>query len=541
MLITKKSTSSLAYVALFALIFFSFYFALGSYPLLDNNEGLYASIAKNMLLQKNFVIPHLNGVPYIEKPPLLYWLLAGSFHLFGYHAWAARLVTTSSAALLVGIILYFTRRWGKAKAGFLGAIIFSSSIGIAIIARMVYFDMLFTLLISLNLFCWFQWHRKQSRSILRLGYFFLGLAVLTKGMVAGILVYGSFTAFLILEKDYCKLIKLFDPLGILLFLIVTLPWHIAATLQHRGFAWHYFIEEHILRFLNQREPHDYYNGPIYYYLPRILIYLFPWSLSLPWIFKKNETRNPGENQLLRFCWCWLLVPLLFFSISSAKANYYMIVSMPALALILGIKLDSVVTQKVFKIWGSTALIIIALALLSLYQLVPSLINGISIPLTVTAMAILGLALVIILFATSRTAAAIIFSLSIVPTITLVIAYLEVNQTTLSTASAGSYLNKKITPQQALYLYQDFENISALAFYAPRYFKIIDSKSSDLYYGAHLEEYGEYFIDKTQLAAIPKNSIIVVPTKKLRQFYGNKNLPRLKPRQCFDRLVMLATD
>ena len=139
------------YPILATLIFFSFYFAIGDYTLLNNNDGLYASIAKHMLLTKSFIIPYLNCVPYIEKPPLLYWLLASSFSIFGFTAFAARFVTATSATLLCFAMLYFTHKIKLSKVGIMATLIFASSIGVSIIARMVYFDMLLSFLIASTL------------------------------------------------------------------------------------------------------------------------------------------------------------------------------------------------------------------------------------------------------------------------------------------------------------------------------------------------------------------------------------------------------
>ena len=108
-----------------------------------------------MLLSKKFIIPHLNCVPYIEKPPLLYWLMSLSFSIFGFTASAARLITSTSAAFVCVAIVYFIKKIKLPQIGITSAIIFASSIGISIVARMVYFDMLFTALIAGALLCLF--------------------------------------------------------------------------------------------------------------------------------------------------------------------------------------------------------------------------------------------------------------------------------------------------------------------------------------------------------------------------------------------------
>lgn len=421
-------------------MFFSFYCAIGAYPLFDNNEGLYASIAKYMLQQQDFIIPHVNHIVYIEKPPLLYWLMSLSFAVFGCTAFAARLVTVSSAALICLLLVYFGKKTKNNELGLISAIIFASSIGVSIIARMVYFDMLFTLMITgalMGFFCWYD-AGSRSHAMLRIGYGFCALAVLTKGLIALVLIGGSFGLFLLWQRDYRKFYQALDPIGIMVFLLIVLPWHLAATLKHQGFAWSYLIEEHFLRFLGQREPHDYYSGPFYYYLPRIIIYMFPWSLWLPVVFWQYRRIAPAQQRLLSFCWCWLLVPLVFFSLSSAKANYYMIVSMPALALILGLSIKQLLHDSRIKL------------------------------------------------------AFLVTAWLIIPLVLLMVWYIKQHEDQLSSAAMGNYLAGQ-TRQLPLYVYQDFEDISALFFYAPGSFKIVDSKSHDLYYGAKLPQASEFLV------------------------------------------------
>jgi 4-amino-4-deoxy-L-arabinose transferase-like glycosyltransferase len=538
MLTLAKKHEHWWYLILAVLAFFSFYFAIGTYPLFDNNEGLYASIAKFMLLHKEFIIPHLNCVPYIEKPPLLYWLLAGSFSLFGLTTIAARLVTTTCAVLTCIAIVFFAKKIKQSQTGIMAALIFTSSIGVSIIARMVYFDMLFTFLISCALFSLFYWYESYKISALRIGYLFLGLAILTKGLVAIILIFGSFFLFLVLEKKLRRLYEALDPMGIALFLAVVLPWHIAAIMRHQDFFRHYIIEEHFLRFLNQREPHDYYHGPIYYYLPRIMIYLFPWSLFAPLIFWRTKNISPIEKKLLNFSWSWLLVPLMFFSLSSAKANYYMIVSAPALAMILSIKITNLFTThhyRTFGIWSATILFVTALALGAGYYLFyPSSFVIIAIVYAL----VIGIT---ILFMARRLDATMVMIASlIIPIVIIMISYLGIIKNDISTEEAGSYLSLQ-AKDKSLYIYEDFENVSALAFYAPSCFKIIDSKSNDLYYGKTLPKFKPWFIDKKEFLhdARHQQVYIAVPIKKLLQFYREMEPAKFSTLKKFNLVTIVS--
>lgn len=536
-------------VILALLMFFSFYFALGNYALLNNNEGLYASIAKHMLQNKAFIIPYLNCVPYIEKPPLLYWLLSLSFSVYGFTAFAARFVTATSATLLCFSILYFARKIKQPKIGITATLIFASSIGVSIIARMVYFDMLFSFLIGGTLFCWFHWYETQKTVALRIGYILLGFAILTKGLVAIILTCGSFGAFLLLEKSFWKHLRLaLDGPGVLLFLAVVLPWHITAIIQHKNFFWHYFINEHFLRFLDLREPHDYYHGPIYYYLPRILIYLFPWSFFTPLIFLRTKHSSPIEQKLLRFSWCWLLLPLAFFSFSSAKANYYMIVSMPALAIILGAKLNAFFASKQRRFFNiATTLFLFATAAglgLAFVESLAKFPEIMACEKTILATIMYGLTtgIISLIFIHQPQVAAIALAGLIIPISVATTSILKSINEDISAEKTGIYLaqNTKTNP---VYLYQDFENISAIAFYSNVCFKIIDSQSSDLYYGSQLPQFKQWFLTKKEFLQETKNMPFygVIPNKKLEQFYQNIDTPKLSILKQYQELTIISNN
>ncbi|CAN5743164.1 hypothetical protein BH11PSE12_BH11PSE12_04630 [soil metagenome] len=174
---------------------FSFLYDLGRYPLLDNNEGLYAEIAREMLETGNFIIPHLLGVPYLEKPPLLYWLMAASFYIFGPTAASARLISASAMLVLAMMLLLFCRRLGNLRVGIYALLIFSTTVPATLVSRTVIFDPLLTMLIGACLLSYLQWYRNHKRSWIYTAAIFLALATLEKGGVAIILVAGIIIFF----------------------------------------------------------------------------------------------------------------------------------------------------------------------------------------------------------------------------------------------------------------------------------------------------------------------------------------------------------
>jgi 4-amino-4-deoxy-L-arabinose transferase-like glycosyltransferase len=404
--------------AAFILTLFSCFFGLGSYGLLDNNEGLYASIARDMAAGGNLIIPHLNGLPYIEKPPMLYWLTALSFHLFGTSEWAARLPEALALLGTIAACSVFIGRKVGANAGAATALVISSSLVTLVIGREILCDMLFTCFVTCALLAAYNWYASQKRLWLLAAYVAGALAVLTKGPTALALIGGVALSFLVVERiKFTVWRRAIDPFGIALFLLIAAPWFILASREEPDFAWFYFINEHVLRFLNLRQPHDYYNGPWWYYLPRILGYLFPWTLFLPLLARSPRTT------LERFLYCWFGWMLFFFSLSGAKANYYMIVGIPPLAMLLGCACAARLPKSAIAILASTIVIMVPMAICLFQDVEP------------------------------------LFSQKIVAD------YLNTHDAAMETG-----------------MYRDFEEFSAIPFYLNRRIPVVDSQSGDLLYG-----------------------------------------------------------
>jgi 4-amino-4-deoxy-L-arabinose transferase-like glycosyltransferase len=471
-----------------------FYVGLGDYGLLNNNEGLYASIGQTMWQTGNYSIPHLNGVPYIEKPPLLYWLSALSYQLLGMNEFAARFFPATAGVIscltLYGWALYgWGRKLNQTHIGLMAAGILATSLGFVLFSRMVFFDGLLTCFLTLAFAAFYFFYTSDQRRYLRFSYAFLALAILSKGLVAGILFALVILTFLNADRSFVRFFKkLFDPWALLIFLAIALPWHIIATIQEPGFAWFYFVNEHFLRFLDLKEPRDYYHGPIYYYIPRLAAYLVPWTPLLRLLFMRSATSSSSDSSLLKFLWCWFLVPLVFFSISQAKANYYMMVGMPPLAFLLALKIDDVLTQnKTFWFWTTlmgSCLFSISIFVALLYFLPQQgLIFSDSAPLIIIGSAILLISLIAFGYAFLKNfpyGALTCVGFSAIGLLLILINIAADNESYFSSKSLATHILKD--PVDTIYLYQDFEMLSSLAFYLNRPLIMVDSQSRDLWYG-----------------------------------------------------------
>jgi len=476
---------------------------LGNFGILDNNEGLYAEVAREMLVSSDWhrwVIPHLNGLPYLEKPPLLYWLTALSFALFGPEAWAARLVPALSTVSCVGMLLAFGRATGRESAGRLAALMFVSGAGVIALSHLLMFDMLLTALLTAAMMLAWIYRSSHRVAALRWAYVFLALAVLAKGLVAlvlfGLVVFIALFPEARARGQYRGVYgPWFDPVALLLFAAIALPWHVAAAAVEPAFAWIYFVNEHLLRFLGLRVPHDYYGGAWWYYLPRIAVYLFPWSFLLPGLLRVPPPRTAGDAQAFgRFLLVAWLAPLLFFSLSSAKANYYLVAVMPFAAFHLADALE----RRGFRDARTRALPGVQIALLAgvLCMVVAGRADDGG--HQVTMFGLLEHQFLFVLFggagllalaaawwaARAERVGVLAYLLLSVWIAVGLLGAMRAMDPQISTREMAGFLQREL-PARSVYLYWNFEEQSSLPFYLRRPLPVVDAHSSDLYWGSRI--------------------------------------------------------
>ncbi|NEX62862.1 ArnT family glycosyltransferase [Noviherbaspirillum galbum] len=511
---------------------------LGGFDILDNNEGLYAEIPREMLASgdwRQWVIPHLDGLPYMEKPPLLYWLTAICFSVFGQAEWVARLVPAASALSCVGMLLAFGRAAGHEQAGRLAALMFISGLGVMAMSHVLMFDMLLTAMLTASLMlAWKALHHGRAAS-LRLAYVFLALAVLAKGLVAlvlfGLVVVawqaGTSKSPLAFLRG---LLMWFEPGALLAFLAVAAPWHVVASKTEPVFAWFYFVNEHVLRFLGQREPHDYYSGAWWYYLPRMAIYLFPWSFLILGMMRERTPGNAAGAGLNRFLFLAWLMPLLFFSVSSAKANYYLVAVMPFAAMHLAVKLEEKgwLARRGAMLPGlvmaGLALILMAvlmkrglsddrsLSIMGMHQLHFAL-------LFFLVMAVLAVGAAIVAWRSPRVGILAYLAVSMWCGVSL-IAALDAMGPYISTRQVAAFIQETL-PQRQVFLYRNFEELSSLPFYLKQPLPVVDPRSNDLFWGDRLRPGNAITLSADrfaqQAARDPGGVAVVVMQRQLADF------------------------
>ncbi|MDN6856539.1 glycosyltransferase family 39 protein [Pseudomonas sp. CAN2814] len=457
---------------------------LGHVPLLDNNEGMYASIGAQMLRDGDWVIPHFNGVTYLEKPPLLYWATAISLSLFGEHAWAARLPSALAGMGCIIAVGCWVARRQSLEQGLISGALLGSMAGYVLLSRTLLFDPLLTLWFTLALLL--AWDaRPGDRFGPSLAAICLALAVLTKGLLAVVLFGGILLSASLWCREARPLRALLHPLPLLVFIAVAAPWHLLAAQRDADFLWFYFVNEHWLRFLGQRLPYDYYGGPWWYYLPRLLLLSLPWSPLL--------LMRPGQPwpQWARLACCACLVPLLFFSLSRAKANYYAVLILPWIAMLAGHVLYTrqASLARQWKYWH-LAILLLALGLLwgGILQINSArpVLTGLLLSLAMLAISALAISLGKRLRWLCTAQLAILIPLSAVT--------LAASPHWKASSAPDLAILQSRHPQADLLLFGKLESSSALAFYHPEPLRMVDSSSSDLYFGRMRGERPELFLD-----------------------------------------------
>ncbi len=322
---------------------------LFSPPLLDDADSVHAEAAREMLIRHEWTTLYIDGVRYLEKAPLLYWGMAASFKIFGVKDWAARLpLILAELALLLATYELGKRTLGE-RAGFWAAIVLTLSIGPYLFTRILIPDMLIPLWLTLG-FDFFLRTLDEARPSIAACWGLaatVALDVLTKGLIGIVFPAAVIGIFLILTGNLKHLLRMRLISSTIVLLVIAAPWHIAAAIENppagqaRGFLWFYFVNEHFLRYLGRRIPHDYDTVPLLLFWALMFLWLFPWSAFLVQSFKQIPHRwrelrgamNRRQRAALLFA-IWAAVILLFFSFST-RQEYYAVPALPAVALLIG--------------------------------------------------------------------------------------------------------------------------------------------------------------------------------------------------------------
>jgi len=339
-------------------------FTLFNPPLLDDADSVHAEVAREMLQRHDYVTLYANGIRYLEKAPLLYWSMAASMKVFGPYDWAARMpMALSSLALFAAVLLLGRRLFGDATAGFWAAIVLLTSFGVFIFTRILLPDALLCLWMTIAVAAF--WKSLTETTPSRLTAFVFAsacaAAVLTKGLIGVVFPVATVLVFLAVTRNFGHLRRWHPAPGFVFFALIAAPWHILAGLANpaeghpvgslhpamptygnvHGWTWFYFVNEQLLRYLNLRVPRDYDTVPLLLFWGLLFVWLMPWSAfvfkglgMVPWKAAVKREALTREQQAWVLLAVWAATPLVFFSFST-RQEYYVLPSLPALALLIG--------------------------------------------------------------------------------------------------------------------------------------------------------------------------------------------------------------
>ncbi|PIV48037.1 MAG: phospholipid carrier-dependent glycosyltransferase [Gallionellaceae bacterium CG02_land_8_20_14_3_00_60_115] len=333
--------------------------------LIKPDEGRYAEIPREMVASGDWVTPRLNDLKYFEKPPLQYWATAVAYEIFGQYQWTSRLWTALTG--LAGVLLAWftgTRLFGR-KAGLYAALILGSSSLYALMAHINTLDMGVTFFLTLGIFSLLLAQQESAHAYRRnwmlLVWAAMALAVLSKGLMGVILPGAALFLYSLFNRDVAVWLRMHWVSGLLVFLLVAVPWFVLVMRANPEFFQFFFIHEHFERFTTK--VHGRYQ-PWHYFVPVLLLGMLPWTLLMldallrTW---RGSTARAHTFSAERFLLVWAVFIYLFFTLSSSKLPSYLLPMFPALALLMGKQLAGMTPRRAF--WLLVPVLPLLLALL----------------------------------------------------------------------------------------------------------------------------------------------------------------------------------
>jgi 4-amino-4-deoxy-L-arabinose transferase-like glycosyltransferase len=538
------------------------YVGTAAHPaLVDESDCGHAVASREILERGDWAVLHINGIRYLEKAPLHYWMVAASYALVGESAFATRLPLGLAVAGLVWIVYVFGRRFLGEQAGFYAGLMMCTSFGTFLFTRTMIPEAIYALLFTAAFYLFLRaWTGSLSP---RMGYLgcaaVIGLAVLTRAIIGALFPLATLTLFMVASGGWRRLRELPMFSSALVFLLVAAPWHLIAGLKTPGFFWFYFVNEHFLRAIGARYPQDYATVPLAVWWAAHLAWFFPWSVFLPYAVRElprpkswSALDAGGQARLLLFCWTGFI--LFFFSLTK-RMEYYSFGAYPAIALLLGAGLARAEEEGrgwlprlqgalafsgalVAAVLGgllwvsrniSSGSDIVALletkpqefyrvAMANFFDLTPQAFSTLRIPAASAALLfLLGFGAAWLLRRGGRTLAAnlavaftmagFIFSANLA---------FQVFEPRLSSRNLAEAIDKHLQPEDQLVIYGDFYGGCTVSFYTQRKAWLFNGRYYGLEYGSYYPDAPKIFLSDSDFPAIwrgPQRVFLFVPEHK----------------------------
>ena len=351
-----KSETAWFLAALALLILTSFFAGLGSAPLFDVDEGAFSEATREMLVSKNYLTTYLNGMPRFDKPILIYWLQLSSVRFFGLSEFAFRLPSALAGSVWATAIFLFVKRESNNRQAFMAAALMVLSLQINVIAKAAIADGLLNCFLAITMFGVLRHILTGSRPALYLAFAAAGFGMLTKGPIALLIPLGVSFLFALQDaslKSWFRMVL--NPLGIVLFAVIALPWYLLEYRdQGMAFIEGFFYKHNLSRFNSSFEGH---SGSLFYYIPVILVGTIPFTgLFFTVLFKLKTLLTDRVN---RFLVIWLGFVFIFFSLSGTKLPHYMIYGYTPLFVLMARALPMSRHPERFVLWPLLMLALLA--------------------------------------------------------------------------------------------------------------------------------------------------------------------------------------
>ena len=359
-------------LAIFLAIITFYLYGLGHLPFAGPDEARYAQVAREMFERGDLITPTLGGHLWFEKPSLLYWLMIGSYAIFGVSEWSARLGPAVCGLLTIFAVFWLSSRFSNAdrSVAFCNALMLASSLGFVIFSRAASFDIVITMTLTWTLAFFIasetEQNEKARRRLLAGFYIFIGLSLLAKGLIGVVIPIGIVVVYFLLRRRRpAKLVWTSLSWGLSLSALVAATWYGPMFARHGAhFFDEFIVQHHFARYVSNTYHHP---GPVYYY-PVILILLsLPWIPfmidALIWVRRWLGKSDDALTRMRTFALVWILVPLVFFSFSNSKLPGYILPVLPALVLLGGERLALWLRDGISVRWAlrATGLLCLTLA------------------------------------------------------------------------------------------------------------------------------------------------------------------------------------
>lgn len=320
-------------------------------PLSVPDEGRYGDISRSMFESGDWLIPRINSLPFMHKPPLLHWLSSIFMELFGMHIWVLRLVPVLAATLMLVSLFLFVRKHISERVAQLTAIILGTNLLFFGSSEYINHDLLLASWITVSVLCFVDFTISARKSILFLGYFAGAAAFLSKGLI-GVLIPGMILLpWLLYTKQWKKIPSLLNPFAILLFILLVSPWLYAVQLKYPQFLHYFFIDQQFSRFSSKE-----FNNkqPWCFYLIILFVSYLPWIFASRFQSVKTVFQNYKQSTLLALLIWWFISVTAFFSIPPSKLAGYILPAVPPLAIFLALVINQVIESDYktkLQVWG----------------------------------------------------------------------------------------------------------------------------------------------------------------------------------------------